>query len=57
LGVSLYAVVAWYALAKVFESNDHAIFEATGHWVSGHTLKHLTASLAALPIIFAIQSK
>jgi hypothetical protein len=57
LGVSLYAVVAWYALAKVFESNDHAIFEATRHWVSGHTLKHLTASLAALPIIFAIQSK
>lgn len=55
LGVSLYAVVAWYALAKVFESNDHAIFEATGHWISGHTLKHLAASLAALPIIFAIQ--
>ncbi len=57
LGVSLYTVVAWYALAKVFESNDQAIFEATGHWVSGHTLKHLVASLAALPIIFAIQSK
>ncbi len=55
LGVSLYAVVAWYALAKVFESNDHAIFEATGHWVSGHTLKHLAASLAALPIILALQ--
>jgi hypothetical protein len=55
LGISLYAVVAWYALAKVFESNDHAIFEATGQWVSGHTLKHLTASLAALPIIFTIQ--
>ena len=55
LGVSLYAVVAWYALAKVFESNDHAIFEATGHWISGHTLKHLAASLAALPIILAMQ--
>ncbi len=51
LGVSLYAVVAWYALAKIFESNDHAIFEATGHWVSGHTLKHLAASLAARPVI------
>ena len=55
LGVSLYAVVAWYALAKIFESNDYAIFEATGHLVSGHTLKHLAASLAALPIIFTIQ--
>ena len=51
LGVSLYAVVAWYALAKVFESNYHAIFEATGRLVSGHTLKHLAASLAALPVI------
>jgi hypothetical protein len=55
LGVSLYAVVAWYALAKVFESNDHVIFEATEHWVSGHTLKHLAASLAALPIILALK--
>ena len=55
LGVSLYAVVAWYALAKIFESTDHAIFEATGQLVSGHTLKHLAASLAALPIIFAIR--
>ncbi len=55
LGVSLYAVVAWYALAKVFESNDHAIFEVTGHFISGHTLKHLAASLAALPIIRALK--
>jgi hypothetical protein len=55
LGVSLYAVVAWYALAKIFESNDHAIFEATGHWISGHTLKHLAASVAALPVIRALK--
>jgi hypothetical protein len=55
LGVSLYAVVAWYALAKVFESNDHAIFQATGQWVSGHTLKHLAAGLAAWPIIRALK--
>jgi hypothetical protein len=55
LGVSLYAVVAWYAIAKIFESKDHAIFEATGHFVSGHTLKHLAASLAALSVIKAIK--
>jgi hypothetical protein len=51
LGVSLVWVVVFYALAKVCESADHAIFEATGQWVSGHTLKHLVAALAALPII------
>lgn len=51
LGVSLIWVVVFYALAKIFESTDATIFEATGQWVSGHTLKHLVASLAALPII------
>ncbi len=51
LGVSLYAIIAYYAIAKICEANDHAIFEATGQFVSGHTLKHLVASLAALPVI------
>ncbi|MEY4294715.1 MAG: hypothetical protein RLY82_403 [Pseudomonadota bacterium] len=55
LGVSLYTVVAWYLLAKVFESKDHAIFEATGQWVSGHTLKHLAAACAAWPIVRALK--
>ena len=35
-----------YAVAKVFEFADHAIFEATSGAVSGHTLKHLLAALA-----------
>jgi hypothetical protein len=35
-----------YALAKVAELSDAAIFHATG-WVSGHTLKHLLAAAAA----------
>ena len=44
-------VIAIYALAKAFELADHAIFEATGALVSGHTLKHLVASLAAWPVL------
>ena len=36
----------WYALAKLFEYEDAAVFAVTG-WVSGHTLKHLAAALAA----------
>jgi hypothetical protein len=55
LGVSLVWVVVFYALAKVCESFDHGIYVATEQWVSGHTLKHLVASLAALPIIRVLQ--
>ena len=55
LGVSLVWVVAFYGAAKVLEGMDTAVFEATGHWVSGHTLKHLVASLAALPVIRVLQ--
>lgn len=39
-------VVGWYAFAKVFEFLDHAILDATGI-VSGHTIKHLVAAMAA----------
>ena len=37
---------ALYALAKVAEDHDRAIFAATGEIVSGHTLKHLLAAAA-----------
>jgi hypothetical protein len=49
-------VLAAYGVAKVFEANDHAIFELTGHILSGHTLKHLVAALAALPVIASMQN-
>lgn len=54
-GLKLGWVVFFYALAKVFELCDHAIYEATGQLVSGHTLKHLTASLAGLPVLWALK--
>ena len=54
LGVSLGGVIFFYALAKLFELGDATIFEATGHIVSGHTLKHLAAALAAWPVIRAL---
>jgi hypothetical protein len=55
--ISLWALIAFYALAKVLESSDHAVFELTNHWISGHSLKHIAASLAALPVIRALQSR
>jgi len=55
LGVRLGAVIFFYILAKLFELSDATVFEATGHIVSGHTLKHLAAALAAWPVIRALR--
>lgn len=43
---NIWPVMYWYALAKVFELYDTRVFDWTG-FVSGHTLKHLCASVAA----------
>ena len=55
LALNLFAVIAWYGAAKLFEAADHAVFAATGQWVSGHTLKHLGAAGAALPVLAALR--
>ncbi|MFH0344025.1 MAG: alkaline phytoceramidase [Chromatiales bacterium] len=46
-GGDFFAVAILYALAKIAEHFDRAIFTATGEIVSGHTLKHLLAAAAA----------
>lgn len=43
--------IGLYVLAKAAELGDHAIYETAG-LVSGHTLKHLLASLGAAVIVF-----
>jgi hypothetical protein len=55
IGISLFLVVIFYALAKVCEAADAALFAWTQGAVSGHSLKHVLASFAALPVIYAIQ--
>ena len=50
---AIYAVFAGYLLAKVFEHYDRQIFELTGS-VSGHTLKHVAAGVAGLPVVYMI---
>jgi len=54
LGLKLGWAIFFYVLAKAFELADHQVYEFTQHVVSGHTLKHLTASLAGLPVVFAL---
>lgn len=50
-GFPWWPLVGWYALAKVLELGDHAIWELTLHAVSGHTLKHLAAGMAGVAIV------
>ncbi len=52
-GNAIYAVFAGYVLAKVFEQYDRQIFELTGV-VSGHTLKHVVAGIAGVPVIWML---
>jgi hypothetical protein len=56
LPVNWALVLLAYGAAKLLEINDYAIFEFTHHAVSGHTLKHLVASMAAWPVIAAVAS-
>jgi hypothetical protein len=44
-GSDFAVVVGFYALAKILEEGDRQVF-AVGHFVSGHTLKHLAAAAA-----------
>jgi len=46
-----WAVILIYVAAKIFEIADEKIFSSL-HFISGHTLKHLVASLIALPILY-----
>jgi hypothetical protein len=52
-GAAIYVVFLGYLLAKVFEHYDRQIFELTGS-VSGHTLKHVVAGLAGIPVAWML---
>ena len=51
----IWGVLGWYLLAKALEFHalDHGIF-GLGELVSGHTLKHLAASMGALWIVLML---
>lgn len=48
-GSDLYWIFAGYVIAKLLETFDHQLL-ALGEVVSGHTLKHVAAALAALVV-------
>lgn len=53
--LNLWALIAWYALAKWLEAQDEAVFHLAQGIVSGHSLKHLAACMAAWPVITALK--
>jgi hypothetical protein len=57
IGIRLGALIGLYALAKVLELGDEAVFHATAETVSGHSLKHVAAAVAAWPVIAALNPR
>lgn len=53
----IYQVIAVYAVAKLAEMLDVQIYSLTGHFISGHTLKHLLAALAVYRIVQMLQKR
>ncbi|HYW57094.1 MAG TPA: hypothetical protein VE934_09040 [Polaromonas sp.] len=47
-------VIVIYAIAKLFEQTDEAVYALSAQLVSGHSIKHVIASFAAVPVIAAI---
>lgn len=47
-------VILVYAAAKMLELADQALFTLAGQLISGHSLKHVVAALAAWPVISAL---
>ena len=54
MGVPIGAVLLFYGLAKAFELLDQQIYTWTAGVLSGHSLKHLVAALAAWPVVLAL---
>jgi hypothetical protein len=50
------AAVGWYALAKLLEIFDHAVY-SLGHVVGGHALKHVAAALAGWWIVRMVKTR
>jgi hypothetical protein len=54
LAVRWGVVIFIYVAAKVLEQADQVVFTLAGQVVSGHSLKHVVAALAAWPVISAL---
>ena len=47
-------VIAWYALAKIAETADRAVWDATHGLIAGHAIKHLFAAIACAAALWPL---
>jgi hypothetical protein len=47
-------VIAWYVVAKLLESFDRQVWDATGGIVAGHALKHVAAAAASAAALWPL---
>jgi hypothetical protein len=50
-GGSIAWVIGWYGLSKILELFDREVFDLLGQTISGHSLKHLAATVATLVVL------
>lgn len=50
-----WGLIAWYALSKLVEAGDGAIWHASNAVVAGHLLKHLAAAMGGVVIAHALR--
>jgi hypothetical protein len=53
----VWAIFGGYALAKVLEHFDAAIYAALGHQLSGHALKHVAAAAGLYAFVLALRHR
>jgi hypothetical protein len=56
LGRYVWWMIGFYVLAKVFEYYDSELY-SFGHILSGHSLKHLAASLAPASVVYGLMQR
>jgi hypothetical protein len=49
--------ISCYGFAKVFELLDHGAYNATGHAISGHSLKHVIAAVGGIFVLRMLQQR
>ena len=54
--MALLWAIGFYIVSKVTEALDMQIFTATAHLISGHTLKHLFATMAMACVVVAMRA-
>jgi hypothetical protein len=52
-----WGVLGAYSLAKILELEDVTVFHGLGGFISGHSLKHLSAALGGYFFVMALRNR